>query len=341
MPDPHVTAIVFSGGLGLASYHAGVFEEYQRRRLPLDWVAGSSAGAVTAALIAGNRPQDVLPRLRAFWNMPPSGVQPVYDHPFNHLNGWLSVAGSHLLGSSGHFRPRVPSPIGFPSLYSLDSMKRRLLQLIDFDYLNRGAMRLSVAATDVETGDPIIFESADGPIGLDHLMASCGFLPEFAPVAIDGRIYVDGGLSLNAPFEPVLQSDANLKLFVVDLFARDGWPPESLEAAAERKIDLTFSNQTYLRLKPQLELRALKKAGQGCSDDVFYLSYRSGPAEPGPEKSFNFSYDGLARRWREGTLDMAHALDVCSLTTATDGVRVVRRSAHSPVSRRSMSMAPQ
>jgi NTE family protein len=337
MSNSHVTAIVFSGGLGLASYHAGVFEEYQRRRLPLDWVAGSSAGAVTAALIAGNRPTEVLARLRAFWNMPPSGVAPVYDHPFNHLNGWLSAAGSHLLGSSGHFRPRLPTSIGFPSLYDLDTMRRRLAQLIDFEYLNRGAVRLSVAATDVETGDPIIFDTVDGPIELDHLIASCGFLPEFAPVAVDGRIYVDGGLSLNAPFEPVLQTDASLNLFIVDLFARDGLPPASLEAAAERKIDLTFSNQTFLRLKPQLELRALKKADQRHSDEVFYLSYQSGPAEPGPEKSFNFSYDGLARRWREGTLDMAHALDVASSAAATDGVRVVRRSAHSPVARRTLS----
>jgi NTE family protein len=339
MSVARVTALVFSGGLGLATYHAGVFEEFQNRRMPLDWVAGSSAGAVTAALIAGNRPENVLQRLRAFWNMPASGVQPVYDHPFNHLNAWLSVAGSHLFGSSGHFRPRLPSPVGHPSLYDLDSMRRRLLELIDFEYLNRGAIRLSVAATDVETGDPAIFDSVDGPIHIDHLMASCGFLPEFAPVAIDGRVYVDGGLSLNAPFDPVLQTEASLRLFVIDLFGRDGLPPMSLEAAAERKIDLTFSNQTYLRLKPMLELRALKITDKRKPDDVFYLSYRSGPAEPGPEKSFNFSYDGLARRWREGALDMVHALDVCSKVKATDGVRVVRRPSAGRIMRQTSSIA--
>src|ERR1700712_2818941 len=124
MSDNPVTAMVFSGGLALASYHAGVYQEFHERRLPLGWVAGSSAGAVTAALIAGNRPGDVIPRLRAFWNMPTSCIYPLFDHPWNYINGWLNVAGSHLHGSAGHFRPRFPSPTGFQSLYDVGPMQR-------------------------------------------------------------------------------------------------------------------------------------------------------------------------------------------------------------------------
>jgi predicted acylesterase/phospholipase RssA len=48
-------AMVFAGGLGLAAYHAGPYQAFSNRRRPLHWAAGSSAGAVTAALIAGNR----------------------------------------------------------------------------------------------------------------------------------------------------------------------------------------------------------------------------------------------------------------------------------------------
>lgn len=78
-------------------------------------------------------------------------------------------------------------------------------------------------ATDIETGEPVTFDSQDEPIQIEHLMASCGFLPEFAPVEINGRLLGDGGLSLNAPFDPFLSSDLdkNLLLYVVDLFARD------------------------------------------------------------------------------------------------------------------------
>jgi predicted acylesterase/phospholipase RssA len=57
-------AMVFSGGLGLAAYHAGVYEAFLRRGHPLHWVTGSSAGAVTAALIAGNDEAQRIEKLR-------------------------------------------------------------------------------------------------------------------------------------------------------------------------------------------------------------------------------------------------------------------------------------
>jgi NTE family protein len=115
-------------------------------------------------------------------------------------------------------------------------MRDRLNSLIDFGRLNSGEVRICVAATDVETGDPVFFESGKDEIGMDHLLASCGFLPEFA-VEIGGRILVDGGLSVNAPFDRVLEEDTpqGLKLFVIDLYARDGYRPSSLEGGCAEK----------------------------------------------------------------------------------------------------------
>src|SRR3954462_2654958 len=140
-------------------------------------------------------------------------------------------------------------------------MRERLAALIDFGRLNSGEVRLCVAATDIVTGEPVIVDSDKSRIEIDHLMASCGFLPEFAPVEIDGRLLGDGGLSLNVPFDPILQSDfeGNLLLYVIDLYARDGERPDSLEAAAERKNDLLFGNQTLVRLRYCAELRNLRR----------------------------------------------------------------------------------
>jgi hypothetical protein len=60
------------GGLGLAAYHAGAYEAFRKRSLRLHWLAGSSAGAVTAALIAGNPDERRIERLSAFFgNFPP------------------------------------------------------------------------------------------------------------------------------------------------------------------------------------------------------------------------------------------------------------------------------
>jgi NTE family protein len=52
-----------------------------------------------------------------------------------------------------------------------------------------------------------------------------------------------------------------------------------LEASAERKNDLLFGNQTYLRLKSQIALRRSRRHvardASGQRDEIFLLSYRS------------------------------------------------------------------
>src|SRR3954451_8391849 len=304
-------AMVFGGGLGLAAYHAGAYQAYAERLGPLHWVAGSSAGAVTAALIAGNRSDDRIERLRRFWKCP--ATENYSASPWQHLYGWLGAIRTRLVGSSGHFHPRIPpaGPFHFRSLYDLAPMKERISALIDFGRLNSGEVRVCVAATDIVTGEPVIFDSESSRIEMDHLMASCGFLPEFAPVEIDGRLLGDGGLSLNVPFDPMLQSDIDddLLLYVIDLYARDGERPNSLEAAAERKNDLLFGNQTLIRLMYCAELRNLRRKLRSAQagDKIVVLSYRPGPEEPGPEKSFDLSTDALSRRWIAGFRDMKHS----------------------------------
>lgn len=76
-----------------------------------------------------------------------------------------------------------------------DQMNRRLSKLVDFGILNSGAVRVCIAATDIQSGEPVVFDTAMGDrISMDHLLASCGFLPEFEPLEIGGRLLGDGGL---------------------------------------------------------------------------------------------------------------------------------------------------
>jgi NTE family protein len=131
-------------------------------------------------------------RLRAFWNYPP--LRSRDENHLGHLYGWMGAIRTRLLGSAGHFHPRLPSMnlFRFRSLYDLTPMKERLTSLIDFGRLNCGEMRVSIAAADIETGEPVVFDSHHESIGMHHLMASCGFLPEFAPIEVGGRLLGDG-----------------------------------------------------------------------------------------------------------------------------------------------------
>ena len=325
--DSPRNAVVFAGGLGLGAYHGGAFEALASRMQPIDWVAGSSAGAISAALVAGSPERERLQSLRSYWrgggeiSAPPSAGR----HPF----AWLSSINTRLFGHAGFFHPRLPVPTPhFGGLYDLGPTRERLRHLIDFERLNAGDPRITICATDLESGDAVLFDTSSTRIDMDHILASCGFLPEFGPVQIAERWLGDGGFSLNAPFEPILESREPLRLYIVDLFARDGRVPDGLEAAAERKSDLTFGNQTYQRLRHALEARSLRAELQGLvhEDQMYLLSYRPGQEEAGPEKSFDLSDTAMAQRWRAGRLDMEHAL---SLACDPNSICSVRRDQQS------------
>ena len=70
---PYRTALVLSGGNALGSWQAGAFAALAGRGLAIDWVVGGSAGAINAAMIAGNPPGRAVERLRDFWTPAPGG----------------------------------------------------------------------------------------------------------------------------------------------------------------------------------------------------------------------------------------------------------------------------
>ena len=281
-----------------------------RRRTHADshWFAGSSVGAITAALLVRNAPGVRIARLREFWSEPNMWQSLRMPAPasFRHGQNWLSAIQTRLFGAPGHFRPRAPGmPFeDFTSLYDLAPMRRSLERLIDFTLLNSGEARLTVATTDIETGQVVLFDTAREKLTIDHLMASCGMLPEFAPVTIDGRLLGDGGLAANAPFEPILADAAPRLVFVLDLFARDGGRPRSFAAALARKNELMFGNQTLRTL----EFWRDTSRGRNDGKRVVYLSYRASPDEADAEKLFDLSARTVDDRWQAGSRDMEAAL---------------------------------
>jgi NTE family protein len=316
--------LILAGGIALGAYQAGAFGCLAERGITPGWLAGSSIGAVNAAVIAGSEPQDRITHLKALWlNAQPFTSQDAsipLPGPWRHASSWATAIGTRLMGAAGNFHPRVPNPFGnFRSFYDLEPLRLRLLELVDFDRLNAGDIRLTVATTDLESGELVLFDTGRGDrIGVDHLLASCGFLPEFAPVEINGRLLGDGGLCANAPVEALHLDppDGPLTVFVLDLFARDGARPASLEDALLRKNDLTFANQTWQRLEAYCRERELSRrlgeaqGGTGRVEpaSVFLLSYRPDPADAITDKMYDYSPHSIEARWQAGCADMEEAL---------------------------------
>src|SRR3982751_1904538 len=154
-------ALVLSGGVALAAYHAGVYAALTGAGAEPGWVAGSSVGAVTGALLAGTSKEKRLAALQSFWRAD-FGTDS-RSGGWRHLQNWASAFEARLLGVPGHLRPRLTLPgERFRSLYDLTPMRARLKELLDFERLNSGDIRLSVAATDIESGELVVFDTAKG-----------------------------------------------------------------------------------------------------------------------------------------------------------------------------------
>jgi NTE family protein len=298
-------AIVFSGGVGLGAYQAGAFARLQEEpEIAPVLYAGSSTGAVNAAIILGSPPERRVEHLRKFW----SSVVPQSPFwPWPHGRHWLSAIQARLFGVQGQFRPRLPEALGsFSSFYDLSPMRERLADIVDFELLNASAETLCVATTDMESGELVLFDSRREQLRMEHLLATCGFIPEFAPVEIDGRLLGDGGLSANVPIEAVLFESVGT-VFVLDCFARDGKYSPDLETALARKNDLIYGNQTLRTLA--LLIRDRMQAERLSAQHIICMSYRPRGGEAGSERLYDYSSDTIELRWQSGASDMAKGIE--------------------------------
>ena len=64
---PPTIALMLQGGGARGAYHIGAYQALAEQGLHPDWVSGISIGAVNAAVIAGNPPDDRVDRLAALW----------------------------------------------------------------------------------------------------------------------------------------------------------------------------------------------------------------------------------------------------------------------------------
>ena len=343
MPLPDHVVLVLQGGGALGSFQAGVYEQLAALDIEIDWVAGISIGAINAALIAGNPPEERLEKLRAFWKKVSGGMPNFWLPDNDHIReaAHLAAAGAvTAFGVPGFFHPR-PLPVPFmppgisqaTSFYDTAPLVETLNELVDWDRLNDGPVRLSVGAVDVESGNFVYFDTR-GPNGehqvssrIDarHIMASGALPPGLPPIEIDGRHYWDGGIVSNTPLAHVVdhQCDDDMLVFQVDLFPAEGPMPLELTDVWSRQKDIQFSSRTrhvtdkYLRLrKEHRAIRAvLDKLPPDMEDDadvrhlrglisegalnIVHLIYRSRAWESGA-RDFEFSRTTMLDHWMQG-----------------------------------------
>ena len=336
-------ALVLQGGGALGAYQGGVYEALFERYQSLDWVAGVSIGAINASIIAGNPPAERIGKLKGFWDMVSSGPGQRLPSTLGDrmvLNQW-SAATAVFFGIPGFFKPRIgPAMLlgsAAPVLSYCDTtdLKSTLERFVDFDRINgKDAMRISVGAVNVRTGNSIYFDNTTQKITPEHIMASGALPPGFPPVHIDGEDYWDGGIVSNTPLQYVLDVHPRTQPLVVlqvDLFSARGVMPQTLAEVAQRQKDIIYSSRTRMNtdavsanvnlqqaladlikklpaaLRNDKSVEALSAQMTHKPIDIVHLIYRNRPYEL-DFKDYEFSRTTVNEHWEAGARDMKNTL---------------------------------
>lgn len=221
-PRPLKVALVLSGGSARGFAHVGVLRAIEEKNIPVHLIVGTSIGAIVGGFYAvGYSSAQIEQRLMdtdwtgIFANQAVRSQQFVSQksQPRRHLvqlrlNGFL---------------PTIPSSISqgqqiFQSLYN-SFLQANFHAAGSFDDLK---IPFRAVATDLISGEKVVLR--DGDLA-EAINASMAFPLLFAPVEIDNRLLVDGGITDNLPVSVAILENAELVIAVdatSPLRAREG-----------------------------------------------------------------------------------------------------------------------
>ena len=206
--------LVMQGGGSLGAFACGVFKALVKHKVRIDIVAGTSIGAVNAAIIVGSKSGHPEKDLEDFWlEIGESNFEFIQDM---WVYGWDSRARTYVprtissasanaaffgvpkmfvprwqwwntskdfLNMMGGLEEQYFDPRNWTFIYDHSPLVRTLEKYVDYGKLNLAAtkeespsvLRLIMTAVDVMTAKPLIFDNTLMKIKPEHILASSGY----------------------------------------------------------------------------------------------------------------------------------------------------------------------
>ena len=198
--------LVLSGGGAKGLAHIGVIRALEENGIPIDYIAGTSMGAIIGGLYAigySTEEMEALIKSEAFNNWA-FGIMPeeykFYFKEEDATPSWLELDFSN----DSVFRPILPTNLvpthqmdfAFMELFSPAIAKAGY----DFDSL---FVPYRCLASDVHTNSPVVFRKGELP---SAIRASMTYPFYFKPVTVNGKLLFDGGMHNNFPID-VMEED--------------------------------------------------------------------------------------------------------------------------------------
>lgn len=353
---PGQIVLVLQGGGALGAYQVGVFEALHDAGIEPDWIIGTSIGAINGAIIAGNAKETRLAKLSEFWSRVEHRAGSDLLGFWTGLTSVFANLATLSRGVPGFFAPHLPAwldvhaPLGVEAAayYSVSPLAATLSSLVDIEQLNRCRPRLTVGAVNVRNGEMRYFDSRDGALSLQHVMASGALPPAFPAVRIDGDPYWDGGIYSNTPLEVVLDDNPRRDsvIFNVQVWNPEGPEPDSLWQVMGRKKDIQYASRSKSHIVRQQQIHHLRHvirelakhvagkqrnsaavldlAGWGCGTTMHVVQLLA-PGIDGEDhtKDIDFSPAGIRARRQAGHADTLRMLEAAPWTRPVDPIEGV------------------
>ena len=165
--------LALGGGFARGIAHIGVLRALEKNNIPIHAIAGVSSGAMVAAAMASGSTADEIQQI-------------ALSMKFRDVARWTV----NLLGLAGN-----------------DRMVAFLARLLKKNRFEDMQIPLAIVATDLARGTSVTFHSKGDVVA--PIRASCSYPGLFLPMRYEGRLLVDGFVSMEVPAAPLLQMGAD------------------------------------------------------------------------------------------------------------------------------------
>ena len=206
--------LVLSGGGAKGLAHIGVLKVIDSLGIKVDYIGGTSMGAVVGGLYASGYTANQLDSI--FSKIDVDAL--LQDYTPRESKSFYEKRNDEIYALTlpfNNFKLGLPSGLS-KGLYNFNLMSRLTQHVSDVRDFDKLPIPFLCIATDVETGEQIVLDEGI----LAQAIIASGALPTlYSPVEINGRLLIDGGVVNNYPIEELKNRGID---FIIGIDVQDG-----------------------------------------------------------------------------------------------------------------------
>ncbi|MEO8027324.1 MAG: patatin-like phospholipase family protein [Bryobacteraceae bacterium] len=217
-PEPRI-GLALGGGFARGITHLGVLRVFEKHHIPVKYLSGVSAGSIVASAYASGTPLAEIERIARKMR-------------FKDVAGWTI------------------NRLGLAQSERMTPFLKRLLKVYNFEEM---PIPLAIVASDLLSGESAVFR--DKGDALLPIRASCAYPGMFPPIRHEGRLLVDGMVTMDVPAPPLRTMGATHVIAISLPSPAEAFDPQNMLSVISRSFQvLTQRTESQWRRSADLVL---------------------------------------------------------------------------------------